>query len=114
MPMYCYRSQATGEVVEEVYPMGKAPRRIEREGVHFDRDIAAEQCGRATVSKSLWPKVSHAMGCAPDQIEEFKQYDKQHGVTGCEYLPNGDMKVTKDGRRQWLKAHGYIDRSAFC
>lgn len=114
MAFYCFRNQATGETIEQVYPLGKAPRRIRRDGKHYVRDIVAEHRHRPQVSKSLWPMVSTAMGCHPDQIAEFKAYDRKHGVTGCEYLPNGDMKVTKEGRRQWLKAHGQFDRSAYC
>ncbi len=115
MPLYCFRNQADGEVVEEVFPIGKAPKRIHREGKHYIRDIAAEHNDRVHVSGGIWPKVSHAAGCHPDQIGEFKEFDKKNGVRGSEYLPNGDVKfASKRSRDRWLKAHGYIDRSAYC
>ena len=115
MAIYVYRNQATGEALEKVYPLGKAPRRIRRDGRHYVRDIAAEHGQRAEVSRGLWPKVSTAAGCHPDQIGEFEAFDKQHGLKGAEYLPNGDVKFfSKRARDRWLSGHGLIDRSAYC
>lgn len=115
MPMYCFRNQADGEVIERVYPIGKAPRRVRCNGKHYVRDIAAEHGQRSHVACSLWPKTSLAAGCHPDQIPEFKQHDREHGVTGITYTPDGDVQyASAKSKRDWLRAHGMIDRKAYC
>lgn len=38
MPIYAYRSD--GEVIEEIFPMGRAPRTITRDGKKFRRVFA--------------------------------------------------------------------------
>lgn len=106
MAIYCFRDQATGEVIDEVYPLGKAPRRIHREGKTYVRDIAHEHHARWYSGKGLWPRNSAAAGVWPSQVEDQKAYDKSIGFT-APILPNGDVVFNSPKHeRDYLKAHG--------
>ncbi|HON66287.1 MAG TPA: hypothetical protein PLS23_07295 [Phycisphaerae bacterium] len=115
MPMYCYRNQATNEVLEEVYPMGKAPRRIRRDGKHYVRDIASE-----------FPMVtppgigghrmrrSRALGVPPFQIPAMQKHLKETAGYDAKFDPKtGEMLFSsRADRNRAMEATGTFDQDA--
>jgi len=58
-----------------------------------------------------WPMVSVAAGINPDQIGEYKEFDKKMGVE-TDYTPSGDV-VFRDRahRKKYCEAHHLYDRN---
>ncbi len=110
MPVYCYQSEK-GQMVERVYPIGKAPREITEGDKTFKRCYQAERVGVPPTTG--WPITCFASGVAPDQADELRQHFKQVGVP-TEVTAEGDP-VYRDAahRRKALKARGFVDRASF-
>jgi len=65
-------------------------------------------------SSAVWPKPSQAAGVAPNQVQEAMKADRELGVP-TEYNSRGDAIFTSPGhQRKYLKAHGLVDRDAYC
>lgn len=63
----------------------------------------------ATYSESN-PLVSTALGCHREMVDEYNGEVKRRGITGVEFLPDGQCKITsRAGRAAWLKSLGRHD-----
>lgn len=111
MPIYCYRCQSTNEVIEEVYPSSKIPRRIHREGKAYVRDIAAEH-GEGQ-HRPIGYYESNAMGVHPDQIPEAMADARSKGVK-IDFTPDGTAYWkgvdARQRRKEYCRAYGFHDR----
>lgn len=116
MPTYCYTSK-NGKTIEEVFPVGKAPSTIKRDGVRYARDIGAEHVGHRNTPGN-WPMVND-MGdfcCHPSERVQLMQKLEAAGVPT--YVnQNGDCVMESRAHRKKLcqvygvydKAGGYSD-----
>lgn len=109
MPIYCYTHK--GRTLEEMFPIGKAPPAIEREGEVYERNIQAEH-GPQIVG-DLWPLYSEAAGVHPDQVQEAQANWAKKGVP-TDFTPDGRAVFrSKSHRRDFLKAAGMHDRKGY-
>lgn len=114
MPAYCYTTD-DGEVVERVYPMGKAPRKIKlRDGRTANRNFAVEHSAPVPTTDACWPLYSRALGVPPESVAEHTKFFADRGIP-CEFKENKhgmyDMKLnSRQHRRQVLRAVGMHDR----
>lgn len=61
--------------------------------------------------RAQWPMISINGGVNPDQIDELREIWQEERVTGCEVLPNGDIKYEdRAARRADHKARGLFDK----
>jgi hypothetical protein len=112
MPTYCY-STPSGELIEEYFPFGKAPREIVLpSGMVATRDFGAEHNPRP--AGGGWPLECVGSGVNAEQAGELREYFVKHGVP---------TEVSKDGnpiyrdphhRKRALACRGFIDRSSYC
>ena len=111
MPLCCFTRAKTGETIERFVKPGT--KWIRHRGKIYRRDIVAEHGGRKQGNCALWPKVSWAAGVHPDQVDEAKAFDRKMGVP-TDYTSDGEPILTSHKhRREYLKIHKLIDRSAF-
>jgi len=111
MPTYCYASP-TGEVVERVFPMGKAPKTVKlADGSRATRSFHHEAVGVPPTKG--WPLTCIASGVHVSQAQQLRDYLKQHGVP-TEVTAGGDP-VYRDTnhRRRALQVRGMFDRASF-
>jgi hypothetical protein len=110
MPTYCF-SSASGDIVEEFFPMGKSPQAISIDGETYERDFLAERQGRP--SRKGWPIECIASGVNANQAGELRYFFRKHGE---------NVDVTRDGnpiytspsqRKRLLKLRGFHDRNSF-
>ncbi len=74
------------------------------------RDYLAEH-REAPHAPGNWPLVSDAAGIHPEQIGEFREFDKKAGVP-TDYTPDGRVVFTsRDHRKRYCQAHGIHDKS---
>lgn len=110
MPIYCYTS-AKGKRIEELHPIGKAPKEVVKDGVVYDRDIQAEHSKQWT--GDLWPIYSEAAGVHPSQVQEAQENWKKKGVP-TEFTPDGRAVFrNKSHRRDFLRAAGLHDKAGY-
>jgi len=111
MPVYCYQSEKTGQIIERVFPVGQAPKSIKVCGDKAIRSFAAENVG--VPAPGGWPMECIASGVHAEQAGELKAHFDKAGVP---------TEVTKDGnpvyrdshhRKKALKARGLHDRAAY-
>jgi len=107
---YCYET-AGGEVVEQDYPMGKAPPMILVRGKVARRSFAAEH--KAGPPTKGWPMTCYASGVNAEQAGELRRYLADHGVPTV-VTPDGDP-IYRDARhrKRALKCRGIVDRASF-
>ena len=109
MPLYCYSSEE-GEIIERVYPMGKAPATVYQG--NFRRDFQAEQVGRP--ARAGWPLTCFASGVNANQAQELRDHFKEAGVP-TEVTVNGDPVYTSHAhRKRALACRGIHDSNSFC
>ena len=109
MPTYCYSSK-DGRIVERVYPVGSAPKRIQIQGRVYHRDFALERPN--TRPPGNWPMESYALGVNPDQAKEAEAESVKMGVP-TQFASNGDAVFTSPShRKRYAEALGYFDRNA--
>lgn len=90
--------------------MGEAPETLERDGVLFARDFAAEGKGRKNTAWST-PLLSEAAGVNPCNIPEAVAADRANGMH-VEYCQRtGRAKYTsREQRAKHVASLGMIDR----
>ena len=111
MPTYCYGDKQ-GNVVERVFPMGKAPRSITIDRCRFNRALYAE-FKSVPASSSSWPMTCHASGVNPEQAGELRSLLRENGVP-TDVTNDGDpVYRDKNHRKKALKVRGLVDRSSF-
>lgn len=110
MPMYCYKNDVNGQMIERSFPMKRIPRFLTVKGVKFKRDRQSEW------NKDMpgnWPQMSVALGVNPNRIGEMTEYLKKKGVHANFDAESGDCEVTSDGHRNAvMDARGMIDFDA--
>jgi hypothetical protein len=108
--IYCYETE-DGDVVEQHYPVGQAPRSIEVAGKRAFRCFSAER--KSVPPTKGWPIVCFASGVNAEQAPELRRHFERHGV---------NVKVTNDGdpvyenatqRKKALKCRGMLDKSSY-
>ena len=64
---------------------------------------------RRLASSEHWRKhTSNSTGCAPHQVERYRQFFKDKGVTGVEVTPTGDFRYSsRNSMLAAVKAQGY-------
>lgn len=111
MPVYCYQSEATGQIIERVYPIGKAPKLLRMKTGIAKRSFAAES--KSFPPTKGWPMTCIASGVHASQAKELERHLADAGVP---------TQVTRDGdpiyrdakhRRKALKARGLVDKSSY-
>lgn len=106
MPVYCYTNE--GEVVERVFPVGKAPNRITQGGRVFRRDLTVEHGGyrQASVGQG-YPKVDSGLGCVAKAVPQVESFIDKHKIKGVKVRKDGCM-VYNSARSEydWRKAKG--------
>jgi len=111
MPTYCYRGE-DGEVMERVYPMGKAPKSFVKFAVKYVRDYHAESV--AVPQPSCWPmEPCYSSGVHPEQAQELRDHFKKHGLN-VQVNSNGDpIYESAAQRKRALACRGLHDRASY-
>jgi len=111
MPVYCYQSDKTGQIIERFFPIGEAPKVIRVKTGVARRSFAAENVG--VPPPSGWPMTCFASGVNASQADELR------GLLAAKGVPT---EVTKDGdpvyrdskhRKKALQARGLFDKSSY-
>lgn len=111
MPVYCYQNERSGMIIEEVFPMGKAPKEIVVNDRRYVRSFAAENKG--VPSASGWPLECVASGVNAKDSGKLKSFLNSRGVP-TEVSRDGNPIYTDAGhRRKALKARGLFDKSSY-
>lgn len=114
MPIYCFRSKKTGQIVEMTFKIGSAPPRIwDPEHGTCERDIEAEHKSVAPCHPK-WPIKSDAAGCHTRQIPGFEHTLEKLGVP-TKYDPQTGQAIFTDRahRKKFLKATGMHDKTSY-
>lgn len=91
-----YTNEA-GTTIYRKVPMGKAPARVTVEGVVFEVGFGTPP----TMRCDLWPKESAALACTPQEVPEFREEYKKHGVA---ITFRDDGMAVVDSKRAFEKA----------
>ena len=110
MPVYCYKT-SEGEIIERVFRIGKAPRRIVVNGHTAERSMVDER--KMFPPTKGWPLICVASGVNACQAGELRDHLASKGVP-TEVTPDGDP-VYRDPahRRKALKVRGLRDNASF-
>lgn len=138
MPVYCYRREDNGKLVEQVMTVAEMEKKQEehyddiegycRKGIWVDkndedeceekvfafRDIETEQKGTMSFPGN-WPLYSDAMGCNPDDAKEAYEDSVRAGVPTRFDVPGkeGMAEFLSPGhRKRYCEAFGFHDRNA--
>lgn len=108
MPTYCYSNDNL--TVEDVFPMGEAPKSVTRGGKLFFRDFAAEHSHSR--SGDPWPLHSKALGVPPKQVKAAQKELQKAGVQ-ADFTPSGEMILrSRSHRNDVMVAYGMHDNDA--
>ena len=77
MPTYCYEDQF-GQSIEEIYPIGKAPKEIKSGASIFRRSFQAE--GASVAASAGWPLECATSGVNASQRKELHDHFEKSGV----------------------------------
>ena len=59
-----------------------------------------------------WPMVSSNAGVNPEEADRLRQLWQAEGITGCEVLPNGDIKYdSRYARKRDFACRGLFDKA---
>lgn len=106
-----YNCEACNWTTQRFYDRGEKPADTVRCAKCGKRAEKLIRMGGAPSSKG-WPMTSSAAGVYPYEIDEARAVDAQLGVP-CDFTPDGDRIFTdRAHRRNWLRAHKWVDRSA--
>lgn len=100
MPTYCYSNDNL--TVEDVFPMGEAPKSVTRGGKLFFRDINAEHQGMR--GGNAWPMYSRSLGVTPKHIPEAAADLAKAGIA-ADFNKQGRLKINDNGHRNQVMAH---------
>lgn len=119
MPTYIFRDDATGETVEQVYPVTSVPESVTVGNAVYKRDAMAEiltqhrqvrENSRYIVKHPHKKICSDAMGVLPSQIPEALADAKSRGVK-IEFDSEGTaMWNSRKERKDYCRAIGAHDR----
>lgn len=119
MPTYCYRRE-DGSPCEITMTAKEHSEREDADGhvvlANGDRllrDFAAEH-GQMRSGGKGWPMESEALACHPDQVREFTENARKHGVptefntkTGCPIFTDPAH------RRKYMKLAHVVDKKSY-
>ena len=111
MPTYCYQSDKTGQIFEEVFPIGQAPREIVVKGKKAIRAYGAESKGIPAASG--WPLECVASGVNANQAGELRGFLESRGVPTDVSRDGNPIYRDARHRKKALKARGLFDKSAY-
>lgn len=97
-----------GEVVVRRYTSGKEPQTIHVKGVVFER--GSSNPGGDRRKKNLWPMKSDALGCHPDQDQEFIDNAAALGVP-TEFKDGFCILRSPGHRKEYAEAVECYDRN---
>ncbi len=113
--IYCYRTKS-GELIEQNFPIGAAPRVIVVGGKKAERSFADERKSFGMGTKhegrpsGTWPMTCMASGVHPEQAGQLREFLAKSGVP-TEVTSGGDPIYTSARhRRKALKVRGMIDK----
>lgn len=110
MSTFCFSEESGNLTVEEVFPMGKAPKSIIRGGKLFLRDVGAE--GGLSRSGNPWPLNSKALGVPPQQVKAAQAELANKGVH-ADFTKKGELIFrSRSHRNDVLAAYGMHDNDA--
>lgn len=139
MPVYCYRQEETGDLIEEVMTCEEMEKReVERyddvlgrfrkciikekevlsdtglekgEEIIYWRDVVSEQKGVKSFPKN-YPQHSDAMGCHPEDAQEAYNESVKMGIP-TKFDNEGRAIFESAGhRKQYCEAFGFGDKNA--
>ena len=87
------------------------PLAFDANGKVIENDAARPAKSINTYSEAH-PLVSQALGCHPDQVEEYREAARRQGLTGVRYRDDGTCELTsrgRHGRAGLLRASGLHD-----
>jgi hypothetical protein len=113
MPIYCYETE-DGQVVEELFPVGKAPKTVVLDdGSVAKRNLACELKPCRSHTGAGWPFECIASGVHPSQAQQLRDYFRKAGVP-TDVSPGGNPVYTSAAhRKRALKCRGFFDKSSF-
>lgn len=111
MPVYCYQSDKTGQIIERFYPVGQAPKEIKFYGGVAYRSFAAEN--KSFPAPSGWPMECVASGVHADQAGELRDHLAKSGVPTHVTADGNPVYTSKEHRKKALKARGMVDKSSY-
>ena len=111
MPVYCYQSEKTGQIIERFYPMGKAPKMLKLKSGVARRSFAAER--KSVPATAGWPMECLASGVHSSQAGELRDHFTKVGVPTEVSADGNPIYRNKEHRRKALKARGFVDRSSY-
>lgn len=109
MPIYCFKREDDGKIVEASYSMGEQiPRFIViGDGVKADRCFQAEAINGYNAGN--WPMKSDSAGVAPSQIKEAYARSVKAGVP-TEFTKDGRAVLkNREHRKRYLASIGMHD-----
>lgn len=109
--IYCFKCPACGKKAEVFRTISecKKPEECPVCTEKMKRDFRTEQGGKRI--NEGWPMVSVAAGINPDQVGEYREFDKTMGVP-TEYNSDGDVVFTSRAhRKRYCEAHRLFDRN---
>lgn len=110
MPVYCFETKK-GRIVERVFPVGLAPKKVYHHGEWANRCLQAERV--SVTASSGWPMTCCASGVHASQAKELSEFLEKRGVP-TEVTAEGDpVYKSAAHRRKALKARGLFDKSSF-
>lgn len=110
--IYCYQCPACHKKVEVSKPMAEMqrPELCPVCASVMQRDYRTEHGGKRR--NVTWPMASVAAGVSADEVPEFIEHDRQHGVP-TDYTSDGDPIFTgPQHRKRYCELHGLYDRNA--
>jgi hypothetical protein len=110
MPVYCYKT-ASGQIVDQVFPMGRAPRFIMHHKAKAWRCYHSE---RASVPATKgWPMECLGSGVNAAQAGELRDHLARAGVPTEVSRDGNPIYRNKEHRRRALKARGLVDKQSY-
>lgn len=112
MPIYKWKCEHCGEVIEDLRPMKdckkSCPCPCGKVLTFEDRDYTMKR----TNAPADCPRVSTALGVHPSQIGS-KEVETVH--PGARFNPNGDMLLkNRAEQKQRLREKGWVNKNSYC
>lgn len=109
MPTYCYRHG--DDLVEKVFPIGKAPKFIEVGKRRYQRSFGDERVGVPPTKG--WPIECVASGVHPDQAQELRDHFTKHGLPTEVSSDGNPIYRDANHRKKALKLRGFHDKASY-
>lgn len=117
MPVYTFAAD-DGDSFDEFFNSKEKPDSIIRNGkeyvaqLNFGAFVRVKNGNGGSRPAATWPRVSTALGVAPEQVPEAMENDRRLGVP-IEYTKDGDACFSSKGQeKRWCEANGYHQRNA--